>query len=41
MKKEKKKTRKKINKCLKELRHNILIHFFDGQNYGLSVAKPQ
>ena len=24
-----------------ELRHDILSHFFDGLNYGLSVAKPK
>ena len=27
--------------CLKELSHHILSHFFDGQNYGLSDAKPK
>ena len=26
---------------LKELRHDILSHFFDGLNYGLSAGKPK
>ena len=26
---------------LKELRHDILSHFFDGLNYGVSVGKPK
>ena len=25
----------------RKLRHNLLSHFFDGLNYGLSVAKPK
>ena len=31
------------NNCLilRELRHEILSHFFDGLNYGESVAKPK
>ena len=27
--------------ALKELRHDILSHFFDDLNYGLSVGKPK
>ena len=26
---------------LKELRHDVLSHFFDGLTYGLSIAKPK
>ena len=26
---------------LKELRHDIVSHFFDSLNYGLRVAKPK
>ena len=28
-------------KCLRELHHHILSHFFDFLNYGLSVGKPK
>ena len=29
------------NHPLKELRHDILGHFFDGVSHGLSVGKPK
>ena len=30
-----------VSASLKELRHDILCHFFDGLNYGLSAGKPK
>ena len=32
---------KLLRKDLKELRHDILSHFFDDLNYGLSGGKPK
>ena len=31
----------KPKQTLKELRHDILSHFFDGLSHGLSVGKPK
>ena len=30
-----------LSVALKELRHDILSHFFDGLSHGLSVGKPK
>ena len=30
-----------VTRILKELRHDILGHFFDGESHGLSLRKPK